>query len=112
MEFLAKSAPDRRGIHNNGAMDQVTRRVAVAQLLGMSAPELLERAAALRHAELVPPWAETVVGVLEEQAELASALGPLRVEFDDAEWHHLGVLVAEGLEPDHAAALVRASGAP
>jgi hypothetical protein len=32
-----------------------------------------------------------------------------QVEFDDAQWDHLGVLICEGLEPDHAAALVRAS---
>lgn len=90
-------------------MDRVTRLLAVRQLLGMSAPELLDRAAALREAPPMPSdWAARLGDVLEEQALLAAALAPLRVEFDEAQWHHLGVLICEGLEPDHAAALVRA----
>jgi hypothetical protein len=90
-------------------MDRVTRLVAVRQMLAMTAPDLLERAAALRGAPPVPPeWAQ-FAGVLEEQADLAAALAPLRVEFDDAQWDHLGALICEGLEPDHAANLVRAA---
>ena len=90
-------------------MDRVTRLVTVRELLGMTAPELLERAAALRAAPPMPSdWAARLGDVLEEQAALADALAPLRVEFDDAQWQHLGVLICEGLEPDHAAALVRA----
>jgi hypothetical protein len=90
-------------------VDRVTRQVTVRQLLEMTAPELLERASALRQAPPIPSnWAAELGGVLEEQAALASALAPLRVEFDDAQWQHLGVLIGEDLEPDHAAALVRA----
>jgi hypothetical protein len=90
-------------------MDRVTRLVALRQLLGMTAPELLDRAAALRQAPPIPPdWAAQLGDVLDEQAALAAALAPLRVEFDDAQWRHLSVLLEEGLEPDHAASLVRA----
>lgn len=88
-------------------MDRVTRRVAVRQMLGMTAPELLDRAAALRQAAPIPPEWARFGHVLAKQADLAAA--PLRVEFDDAQWQHLGALLEEGLEPDHAAALVRAS---
>lgn len=75
----------------------------------MTAPELLDRAAALRQAPPIPPEWARFGHVLAEQADLAAALAPLRVEFDDAQWQHLGALLEEGLEPDHAAALVRAS---
>jgi hypothetical protein len=93
-------------------MYRVTRLVAVRQMLGMTEPELLVHAAALRDAPPVPPeWAQ-FAGVLEEQADLAAALAPLRVEFDDAQWDHLGALMWEGLEPDQAAALVRAAPPP
>ncbi|TQJ49285.1 hypothetical protein [Phycicoccus sp. SLBN-51] len=89
-------------------MDRLTRIVTVRQMLGMTAAELLDRAAALRQAPPVPPEWERFGHVLEEQADLAAALAPLRVEFDDAQWRNLGALLEEGLEPDHAAALVRA----
>lgn len=82
-------------------------------MLGMSAQELLDRATALREAPPVPaPWAATMGDSLTGQAALAAALAPLRVEFDDSQWQHLGALVFEGLEPDHAAALVRAAITP
>ena len=90
-------------------MGRVTRLVTVHQLLGMTAPELLERAAALREAPPLPSdWAARLGDVLEEQAALADALAPLRVELYEANWQHLGVLICEGLEPDQAAALVGA----
>lgn len=55
-------------------MDRVTRRVAVRQMLGMTAPELLDRAAALRQAAPIPPEWARFGHVLAEQADLAAAL--------------------------------------
>jgi hypothetical protein len=75
----------------------------------MTAPELLARAAAMRETPPVPSGGPRFGDVLEEQAALAAAMAPLRVEFGEAQWRHLGALVCEGLEPDHAAALVRSS---
>lgn len=89
-------------------MDPGTRLAVVRQMLGMNAQELLDRAAALRDAPPLPSfWLNRLGDVLGEQAALAASLAPLRVEFDDAQWRHLGALMCEGLEPDHAAALVR-----
>ena len=90
-------------------MDPLVRQVALAQLLRMDAGELLERAAALRDAPPVPPgWESTGADTaLSEQSALASALAPLRVEFDDAQWAMLGELLQTGLEPGAAAARVR-----
>lgn len=63
------------------------------------------RAAALRDAPPMPPgWGDTGAReAMTEQADLASALAPLRVEFDDASWARLGELLRSGMSPDGAA---------
>lgn len=93
-----------------GGMDSLVRRVALSQMFTMNAGELLERAVALRGAPPVPPGFEGTGAetALAEQSVLASALAPLRVEFDDAQWTTLSQLVLSGLTPDVAAAQVRA----
>lgn len=87
-------------------MDEVVRRVAINQMLTMSADELLDRAAALRDAP--PGWQDTgAQDGMTEQADLAAALAPLRVEFDDATWSKLGELLRSGMSPDAAACGLR-----
>ena len=95
-------------------MDPAVRRVALSQMLKMGAGELLDRAAALRDAPPVPPgWAGTgAETALSEQSALASALAPLRIEFDDAQWAVLGELLHSGLAPDAAAVRLRAGESP
>lgn len=90
-------------------MDEVVRQVAINQMLTMSADELLDRAAALRDAPPVPPgWQDTgAQDAMTEQADLAAALAPLRVEFDDATWSKLGELLRSGMSPDAAACRLR-----
>lgn len=85
-----------------GGMDSLVRRVALSQMFTMNAGELLERAVALRGAPPVPPGFEGTGAetALAEQSVLASALAPLRVEFDDAQWTTLSQLVLSGLTPD------------
>jgi hypothetical protein len=90
-------------------VDNVVRRVAINQMLTMSADELFDRAAALRDAPPVPPGSEHtgVEEAMNEQADLAAALAPLRVELDDKKWVELGELLRSGLSPDAAARRLR-----
>ncbi len=87
----------------------MVRRVALRQLMGLDGSELLERAEELRYAPPVPEaWRATDAGTaLAEQADLAMALAPLRVEFDERQWADLGRRLDRGEEPDAAAEAVR-----
>lgn len=97
------------GRWHGGFVDEVVRQVAINQMLTMSADELLDRAAALRGAPPLPPrWEDTgAQEALTEQADLTSALAPLRVELDDASWARLGELLRSGISPDAAACRLR-----
>lgn len=90
-------------------VDDVVRRVAINQMLTMGADELLDRAAALGDAPPVPPgWEHTgAQEAMNEQADLAAALTPLRGEFDDRKWNDLGALLRPGLSPDAASRRLR-----
>ncbi|MHA3838281.1 hypothetical protein ACXR8F_21415 [Terrabacter sp. AAH1] len=89
--------------------DDLVRRVAVRQLMDMDAAALVQRADALRRAPRVPPaWRDgSAETSLAQQADLAMALAPLRVEFDDLQWAELRERVDLGEDVETAAKLVR-----
>jgi hypothetical protein len=92
-------------------VDELVRRVAVRQQMRMDAPELIRWADDLRSAPPVPPdWRGTPVETsLADQADLANALAPLRVEFDDHQWAELARRLERGDELNAAAQAVRES---
>ena len=88
-------------------VDRIDRLLIIAQLLQLTPGQLRDRDAALSSAAPPAGWESAATGVAFH-AQMAAALAPLRVEFDDdARWLSLGELLSEGVEIQQAAHRVR-----